>query len=208
MKNLLLCTLLALGLIGRVSAQIITFDDLALPSSGSGTLSGGIITNGYSGLNWNNFGYQNGNLYFANPSGYQNGVISQSNVAFNPFGSNSSISSYSRFDFNSAYFTAAWQDGLTITINGLNNGNQIYSRAFTVSTQTPQFEVFNWSNLTELDFSSSGGVPHSGFSRFGTEFVMDNLSVSPQSVPEPSIYALFGIGAIGMLMVMLRKKAA
>jgi len=29
-----------------------------------------------------------------------------------------------------------------------------------------------------------------------------------QSVPEPSTYALFGIGAIGMLMVMRRKRAA
>jgi len=29
-----------------------------------------------------------------------------------------------------------------------------------------------------------------------------------QSAPEPSTYALFGIGAIGMLMVIRRKKAA
>jgi len=28
------------------------------------------------------------------------------------------------------------------------------------------------------------------------------------AVPEPSTYALFGIGAIGLLMVMRRKKAA
>ena len=30
----------------------------------------------------------------------------------------------------------------------------------------------------------------------------------PGAVPEPSTYALFGIGAIGMLMVMRRKKTA
>jgi hypothetical protein len=29
-----------------------------------------------------------------------------------------------------------------------------------------------------------------------------------QSVPEPSTYALFGLGAIGMLMMMRRKKTA
>jgi len=45
------------------------------------------------------------------------------------------------------------------------------------------------------------------FRATGSE-LLENLSVSPQSVPEPSIYALFGIGAIGMLMVLRRKKAA
>ncbi len=35
---------------------------------------------------------------------------------------------------------------------------------------------------------------------------VDNISVT--AVPEPSTYALFGLGAIGMLMVMRRKKTA
>jgi len=37
--------------------------------------------------------------------------------------------------------------------------------------------------------------------------VTGQLSVS-QAVPEPSTYALFGIGAIGLLLVMRRKKTA
>ena len=32
--------------------------------------------------------------------------------------------------------------------------------------------------------------------------------ITVSTIPEPSIYALFGIGAIGMLMVMRRKKTA
>jgi hypothetical protein len=35
----------------------------------------------------------------------------------------------------------------------------------------------------------------------------DNI-ISSEEVPEPSTYALFGIGAVGLLMVMRRKKAA
>ena len=35
-----------------------------------------------------------------------------------------------------------------------------------------------------------------------------NQSIPQGAVPEPSTYALFGIGAIGMLMVMRRKKTA
>jgi hypothetical protein len=41
--------------------------------------------------------------------------------------------------------------------------------------------------------------------------LIDASSIGPvtiSSVPEPSTYALFGIGAIGMLMVMRRKKTA
>lgn len=36
----------------------------------------------------------------------------------------------------------------------------------------------------------------------------DNLAVTTSGVPEPSTYALFGIGAAGMLLVMRRKKTA
>ena len=39
--------------------------------------------------------------------------------------------------------------------------------------------------------------------------VMDKVAfVGTTSVPEPSTYALFGLGAIGLLMVMRRKKTA
>jgi hypothetical protein len=34
----------------------------------------------------------------------------------------------------------------------------------------------------------------------------DNI-ISSEEVPEPSTYLLFGLGAIGLLMVMRRKKA-
>jgi len=41
---------------------------------------------------------------------------------------------------------------------------------------------------------------------FSIDVGLDNLKV--ESVPEPSTYALFGLGAIGMLMVLRRKKTA
>jgi hypothetical protein len=34
------------------------------------------------------------------------------------------------------------------------------------------------------------------------------MAYPSESIPEPSTYALFGIGAIGLLMVMRRKKTA
>ena len=41
--------------------------------------------------------------------------------------------------------------------------------------------------------------------------ILSNYDTIPplgDGIPEPSTYALFGIGAIGMLMVMRRKKTA
>jgi hypothetical protein len=35
-----------------------------------------------------------------------------------------------------------------------------------------------------------------------------NATTTPAVAPEPSTYALFGIGAIGLLMALRRKKAA
>jgi formylglycine-generating enzyme required for sulfatase activity len=57
------------------------------------------------------------------------------------------------------------------------------------------------------------GSPMQCFSRDGNEPGTENSDVgfrvaSVDSVPEPSTYALFGLGAIGMLMVMRRKKSA
>ena len=50
-----------------------------------------------------------------------------------------------------------------------------------------------------------GGNNHAGEYWNGT---ISGVSFSTGAVPEPSTYALFGLGSIGMLMVLLRKKAA
>jgi hypothetical protein len=61
------------------------------------------------------------------------------------------------------------------------------------------------------------GVTATGVGTYGTGFIDTqtfsasnplNVTVTGTAVPEPSTYALFGIGAIGMLMVMRRKKTA
>jgi sugar lactone lactonase YvrE len=65
--------------------------------------------------------------------------------------------------------------------------------------------------------SSGGGIkemtPDGTVSYFSQSFSgtgslngVNALAFQPQTVPEPSTYALFGIGAIGMLMVLRRKK--
>jgi hypothetical protein len=78
--------------VATVSANtVITFDDLPSYSQ---------ISNGYAGLNWNNFYVLNTPDYGLNPSGYQNGTVSVPNVAFNAWGNPASISSTNSAGFS------------------------------------------------------------------------------------------------------------
>jgi len=61
------------------------------------------------------------------------------------------------------------------------------------------FELTFWDQIGGLNALDYGVI------RVGTEIF---AASSAASVPEPSTYALFGIGAIGLLVVLQRKKTA
>ena len=72
------------------------------------------------------------------------------------------------------------------------------------NSSSSEFRVFRggyWGD-DEQDLRSSERIG------VGPELEGDFLGFRVASVPEPSTYALFGIGAIGMLMVLRRKKTA
>jgi hypothetical protein len=193
----------ALLLFGSSSlfATVITFDDLT-----GGT---GQIPNGYAGLNWNNFWWIIGAA--DNPSGYTNGTVSQPNVAYN-FGGNAAAfsNSNSSFTLNSGYFTAAWNDGLAITVVGMLGGIQVVgdTQTFVVNTSGPTLETFNWSGIDEVGFSSAGGVHHVGYIGSGTQFVLDNLAINePSTVPEPSSVLLLGTGLLALIGMAWRRSS-
>ena len=95
-------------------------------------------------------------------SGYTNGVVSGKYVAFNGYGSNASLSSLSSFLFTGAYFTGAWNDGLSITVNGFLGGVATMSKTFVVDSLAPTWQSFGW-NVDSLSFSSAGGVDSAFF---------------------------------------------
>ena len=62
--------------------------------------------------------------------------------------------------------------------------------------------------ISEMTPDGTRSIFSQSFLGTGSLNGVNALAFQPQTVPEPSTYTLFGLGAIGMLMVMRRKKTA
>ncbi|CAN1209365.1 hypothetical protein TUMEXPCC7403_04015 [Tumidithrix helvetica PCC 7403] len=189
------------------SAATLTFDDLPNSSGGSP------IPNGYNGFTWNNFYEVNGlsNIYTPpNSTGYQAGVVSPNNVIFNGFANPASLSSATPFTFNSAYFTAAWNDGLQIDVKGFLGSTQLFATTIAPSATAPTLFTFDWAGIDTLSFVSYGGTQHQGYIGNGTHFALDNLTYNEKTraVPVPGV--VFGVVAAGALFSrrLLKERSA
>lgn len=181
---------------GEASATILTFDTLT-PASLS------IIPDGYGGLNWNNMGYLDGSKSIYAGSGYNNGLVSGNYVAFNNSANMAmTLGAGSVFDFNGAYLTGAWRDGLNIQVTGLLGGTTLYSQTVVVNSTGPTWFNFDYMGIDELRFNSFGGTGVSGLIGSGAHFVMDNFTFNVNEpvnpIPEPSTAMLLAIGLLGM----------
>lgn len=138
-------------------------------------------------------------------SGYGNGTVSGVHVAYNGSAMAASLSSLSSFLFNGAYFTGAWNNGLSITVNGFLGGMATLSKTFVVDSLAPTWQSFDWT-VDSLSFSSAGGVDQ-GYGGSGSHFAMDNFTYNEvlSSVPEPETYAMFAVG-LGLLGAFVRRR--
>lgn len=189
--GLVLATGMVIGTAMMAEATVVTFDDI--------TPGGAIIPNGYTGLDWSNFRVYD--TTGASPSGYVNGLVSPSNVAYNAYGSPASISSASLFDFNGAYLTAAWNTGLSINLQGWNGATLLYDQTVIVDTLAPTYFNFNYTGITSLYLNSFGGT-NFGYNGSGTQIAMDNFTFNqsnPTPTPEPSTMLLLGSGVLGLV---------
>lgn len=156
---------------------------------------------GYGGLEWSD------NFYAAKASvlggGYTAGLQSGAYVAFNAYSSAVSFSADDPFTFESAYLTAAWNDGLTLDIKGYLGSAEVQSLTLLLSATTPTFALLNWSNVDRVSFASHGGTHHAGYGGAGTAFVMDNLTLTP--VPEAETYAML-LAGLGIMGVVARRR--
>lgn len=188
MKKLTMVTAVAVVMIiktgGAVQAVVLTFDNISTNRIAS-------IPNDYGELSWENFSYANSS---SNPAyeggGYLNGKVSGDYIAFNRYGDPATLRSSGLFDFSSAYLSSAWNNGLSVTVEGLNDGSPLYSSTVTVDTTSPKLIDFNYIGVDELRFTSSGGV-NGGFEdsrgREGTQFVLDNFTFREVPVVDATI---------------------
>jgi hypothetical protein len=189
------------------SQTTVTFDNLNETGTGS------FIPNGYEGLVWSNSRCINAILLTSFPnvgtSGYYFGMVSASNVVYNPFGGSMEIDSATNFNFLSAYLTGAASSNLNIDVQGFSGTNLVYDETKVASATNATLFTFNYLNIDRLYFDAYGGedagFPASG-GEGGTWFAMDNFEF--EFIPEPSSFLLVALGAVSLVALVRRKRLA
>jgi hypothetical protein len=176
-------------------SQVITFDDLN-PSSlpGKDAFDEAPIPNGYDGLEWNNFWVMDVPQTGVG-EGYGNSLVSGDNVAFNGYGNPASISiNAGSFDLDSAYLTAALADDTMVEVQGFMGGALTYDNIYTVNTESPTLENFNYFGVDEVIFISTNPT----YSGYPIQFAVDNMTIN--AVPEPTMFSLASLSALCLLL--------
>jgi hypothetical protein len=143
--------------------------------------------------------------FYGYVNGYNYGMVSASNVAYNAFGNPAEIDSPgTNFNFLSAYFAGAWNSNLNIEVQGFRDANLVYDETKVVSATNATLFTFDCLDIDRLYFNSYGGEPAFGGSSRAV-FVMDNFEF--EFVPEPSSFLLAALGGISLVAFLRRKRA-
>jgi hypothetical protein len=193
------------------NAQLATFDDLALCQQSEANNQVYLVPNGYAGFNWSNFyvGHGATTATRVNGPGYANGTVTDPCMALNGFGEPAEITSGNPFIFNGGFFTAAFQNGLFLSVEGFSGATLLFATSLTLNTAGPQLMDVTWAGVDRVRFQSGSGSP-------GSQFVFDNFrfnntpdpSIPPTTVPEPGALLLLATGLAGLAVGWRRRGAS
>lgn len=189
---------------GAPTASVLTFEDLDIPPDEI------ILEDGYHGFDWGLYGAID---MTTAPSfldtGYGHGVVSGTKVAFSPgiLFANSIGRTDSNYTFVGAYFTAAWRNGLGVTLTGLLDGTTKFAQTFVLDSTAPTWKEVNFTNIDELRISAQGGT-NAGYLD-GTDG--DNVAFDDFTyllVPEPNACIAGWMAACALTAARSRRRLA
>jgi hypothetical protein len=196
-KYVLLLVMFGIAVPALANVTVLTFDDLTLSDPDYSQP----VPNGYGGFDWSYFYFMDASEYWipaVHTSGYEMGTVS-GNVAFNAWAHVATIND-DLFNFEGAYLTAAWNDGLQVDVKGFVAGVEKYSETVTLYTTARTWFDFDFMGIDELEFTSHGGtdtIP--GDAGSGGHFAMDNFTYSVIPAPGALLLGSMGAGLVGWL---------
>jgi hypothetical protein len=161
---------------------ILDFEEIAAPGGAA------FIPDGYGGGNWDNAGVIDGDMF--DNSGYVNVIQSGNASAFNngAFPMSFTAAGDETFGLLSGYFAAAWNNDLTVVVEGLRDGQVVGTAELLLGPQPVEINFIDASSdvdavaqfdgeFTGLDAfrMSSFGGSNAGLDGGGSHFTMDDL---------------------------------
>jgi MYXO-CTERM domain-containing protein len=185
----------ALGLAiasGPAAAVTIGFDDVTADPVAE-------VPDGYRGFDWTNASVIDASRYphqptgWSGPTGYENGTLSPSYVAWNYRQRVLSLALATPFTFEGAALTAAWNAGLHVLVRGYLGGVLLYAQELVLDTAGPTWFAAGWSGIDALSFTPSHASlnPQWLADGFGLQFALEDLRIH---TPEPGPAWLVGAG--------------